>query len=46
MASNTNGGRRSQIANYILIIAAIVLLLSYPFQDFFSRPDTFITLFC
>lgn len=34
MASNTNGGRRSQIANYILIIAAIVLLLSYPFQDF------------
>ena len=36
MASNTNGGRRSQIANYILIIAAIVLLLSYPFQDFFA----------
>ena len=36
MASNTNGGRRSQIANYILIIAAIILLLAYPFQDFFA----------
>lgn len=27
--------RRSQIANYILILAAIILLLAYPFQDFF-----------
>ena len=36
MASNTSGGRRSQIANYILIIAAIILLLAYPFQDFFA----------
>ena len=35
MASNTHGGRRSQIANYILITAAVLLLLAYPFQDFF-----------
>ena len=35
MASNINGGRRSQIANYILITAAVILLLAYPFQDFF-----------
>ena len=35
MASNTHGGRRSQIANYILITAAVILLLAYPFQDFF-----------
>lgn len=27
--------RRSQIANYILAAAAILLLLAYPFQDFF-----------
>lgn len=36
MASNINGGRRSQIANYILITAAVILLLAYPFQDFLS----------
>ena len=35
MASNTHGGRRSQIANYILITAAVLLLLAYPLQDFF-----------
>lgn len=27
--------KRSQIANYILAAAAIILLLAYPFQDFF-----------
>lgn len=27
--------RRSQLANYILVTAAVVLLLAYPFQDFF-----------
>ncbi|KMO86569.1 hypothetical protein AB840_07585 [Megasphaera cerevisiae DSM 20462] len=27
--------RRSRIANYILGIAAVILLLAYPFQDFF-----------
>jgi uncharacterized membrane-anchored protein YjiN (DUF445 family) len=28
-------GRRSYIANYILIIAAVLLLLAYPFRDLF-----------
>ena len=38
MASNTHGGRRSQIANYILITAAVLLLLAYPFWP--GRPSS------
>jgi hypothetical protein len=34
MASNTHGGRRSQIANYILITAAVLLLT--PSKTFLS----------
>ena len=35
MANSTPEVRRSRIANYILITAAVLLLLAYPFQDFF-----------
>ena len=31
----TTGQARSHIANYILIIAALLLLFSYPFRDLF-----------
>ena len=39
MASNTHGGRRSQIANYILITAAVLLLLAYPLPRPFLSAD-------
>lgn len=36
MASNTHGGRRSQIANYILITAAVSCFWHTPSKTFLS----------